>query len=77
VLQILEVEVMSDPSGEVRLQFPAVAGRTYTLQVRTTFPGGHWEDRISLPATTETGVVTLFDADPGNPTYRLYRIVTP
>jgi hypothetical protein len=61
----------------VRLQFPAVAGRTYTLQVRTTFPAGHWEDVVSLPTATESGVVTLSDIEPSNPAYRLYRIVTP
>jgi len=77
VLHILEVEVMPAPSAEVRLQFPAVAGRSYTLQVRTAFPGGHWENLVNLPAATENGVVTLFDADPSNPAYRLYRIVTP
>jgi hypothetical protein len=77
VLRILEAEVIHASPDEVRLRFPAVAGRTYTLQVRSALNTGFWEDRLKLPAATEDAVVIMADPDASESAFRFYRIVTP
>jgi hypothetical protein len=58
------------------LRFPAVAGRTYTIQHRTALAGGVWQKLADVLAVVTTGPVEVTDSS-GGEDERFYRVVTP
>ena len=62
------------PGSAATVSFPAIAARTYTVQVADTL-GTSWRTLESVPARTTNRVVML--VDPGYTTNRFYRLVTP
>jgi hypothetical protein len=72
----LRIEATRSDTG-VRLNFLAVAGRSYTLQSGTALPGGPWTKLIDFAPQSTTRVVQLTDPlllDSGE---RFYRLTTP
>jgi hypothetical protein len=72
----LKVASVSVVSGQPRIRFTAVAGRTYTLQYRNSFGAGDWARLIDVPIQATTGLTELVDIS-ATGTQRFYRLVTP
>lgn len=64
-------------SEAVRLQFMAVAGRSYTLQRRDNLLDGFWVKLQDFEASPTNGIVELSDPITAGSTSRFYRLVTP
>jgi hypothetical protein len=61
--------------GPAQVSFPAVAGRTYTVQYNDTLTSQGWKKLADLVAKSVSRVETVSDSASG--TNRVYRIVTP
>jgi hypothetical protein len=61
--------------GVVTIEFPAVAGKTYTVQYNDDLGSGAWAKLLNISArpTNYVEVVT----DPAPPAQRFYRLITP
>lgn len=62
-------------NGQVRLQFTAQAGKSYTLQYRDTLAPGAWNRLSDIAPPGATQVITV--DDPTGLPGRFYRLVTP
>jgi hypothetical protein len=60
-----------------RVQFTAVAGKTYTVEYRDSLTIGSWQKLADVPAQPSTQTVLLSDETVGGFARRYYRIVTP
>jgi hypothetical protein len=70
----LKVEQVNG-QGPAQVSFPAVAGRTYTVQYNDTLTSQGWKKLADLVAKSVSRVETVSDSASG--TNRVYRIVTP
>jgi hypothetical protein len=68
-----EVTVLS--GNEVRIEFNAVAGKTYTIEYRDSLTAGEWLKLVDLSAEPVSRPVIIPDAASNN--HRFYRLVTP
>jgi hypothetical protein len=75
ILQIVEITLLPGDPMNVEIRFDAVAGRSYSLQSRHGSAFGWWQNLVSIPTQTETGVVSLMVSY--DTAARFYRIVTP
>jgi CotH kinase protein/Lamin Tail Domain/Chitobiase/beta-hexosaminidase C-terminal domain/Concanavalin A-like lectin/glucanases superfamily/Immunoglobulin I-set domain/Bacterial TSP3 repeat len=64
-----------DSSNSVRIEFTAVADRTYTIEYSDYLAGGVWKKLADVAAQATGGGVTLLDPNPSPG--RFYRLVTP
>jgi hypothetical protein len=71
-LRVLSIAVDS----AVRIQFNAVAGRSYTVQSRDSLNDVSWRKVADLPAQSVSGPAIVTDAIPLE-SGRFYRVVTP
>jgi hypothetical protein len=62
---------------EIRIQFKAVAARTYTLQSATANPVSPWQDLVSIPAAAETATVSVAASLPARAEPQFCRVKTP
>jgi hypothetical protein len=66
------------PQGNVlRLQFPVVAGRSYTVQYQDNLAGANWVRLEDVPSSPTNGVADLLDATTPPAAQRFYRVITP
>jgi hypothetical protein len=72
----LKLTVNAQGSG-VRLQFPMVAGRSYTLQRRDDLSVSSWTKLQDIPPSQSNGFAEFTDSSPTNSPQRFYRVVTP
>lgn len=72
----LRLAVQSEGGTSASLSFEGVAGRSYTVQISTSFEPLQWARWIDLPARTNSGPVFVLDPAPA-PGTRFYRVVTP
>jgi len=61
----------------VRLQFPVVAGRSYTIQRRDDLSASPWTKLQDFPPAQSNGFAETTDSSPTNSPQRFYRVVTP
>jgi hypothetical protein len=66
-----------DGGGQFRAEFPAEAGRTYSVQYRDNVTTGPWQTLLDLPARAEADALEWIDPLPAGATHRFYRVVTP
>jgi hypothetical protein len=62
-------------NGPAQISFPAVAGRTYSVQYSDGLGAGSWRKLVDLVARPNDRLETVMDPSPG--TNRVYRIATP
>ena len=72
----LKIEASIASAGAVRLQFNALANRSYTVLYKTSLDAPAWLKLQDIPATTDDRTITIDDV-PASPASRFYRIVTP
>jgi hypothetical protein len=77
VLRIDTVQYTAGGSPIVRLRFPVVTDKSYTVQYRNAAASGPWLKLVDLPAQITTQTVEVIDPDPGAASSRSYRLVTP
>jgi hypothetical protein len=73
----LRVELISVTANAVSLRFPAIAGKTYTVQVRSDAAAGPWqrlEDLLIIPSNI---LATTTDTNSDQKGLRFYRVITP
>lgn len=70
----LAVGKLSD--GEIAVSFPAMPGRSYTIEYRDGFGPGGWTKLIDFPAGSFQQQLQI-TASPSGSTPRFYRLVTP
>lgn len=75
-LSHLKIEASILSAGAVRLQFNALANRSYTVLYKTSLDAPAWLKLQDIPATTTDRTITIDDA-PTLPASRFYRIATP
>jgi hypothetical protein len=73
----LRVESISSAGNSIRIQFIAVAGKTYTLVYRSTAALGIWQKLADVPAQASTGLIEITDPGASAAGTRFYRLVTP
>jgi len=73
----LRIESIVLSGGLPRLQFTAVAGRTYSLQYQTNVAATTWMTWTNIAAPVATGLIEVTDPSAGNSSTRFYRLVTP
>jgi hypothetical protein len=72
--QITSVELESD---RILLQFPVLAGCTYTVELNSSLDGtSSWTALTNIPAQSVAGVMVVSDSHPAAGT-RFYRVITP
>ena len=64
-------------SGGPVIRFVAVAGKTYTVQYKTTLTDATWVRVSDISAQAATGIVEVPDPSGASAGQRFYRIVTP
>ena len=76
----LKVEILAE-TGQVKIRFSALAGKTYTVQFRDQVSDGPWQILTGVPAVpgnpTAPRLVELLDGSAPVPGERYYRLVTP
>lgn len=76
-LSRLEISWIQVGGEEARLRFPAMEGKSYTIQFSNTLEGGAWMSLLSMSPREGTELLEILDPTiPGQPT-RYYRVVTP
>ncbi len=76
-LRITSASSEANPAPNVRLDFNAVAGRTYTVIGTTNVTQGAWSRVADVVATTNDHPVQVMDPRPPGGPRRFYRLVTP
>lgn len=71
-----KLTVTNAEGGSIRLQFPIVAVRIYTLERRDDLPGSSWIRLQDFPASQTNGLAEFTDSFSSVP-QRFYRVVTP
>ena len=64
------------PSGVI-IRFTAIAGKTYTVQYKTTLTDPTWQRVGDVSAQASTSIVEVPDPTGATAAQRFYRIVTP
>jgi hypothetical protein len=59
------------------IRFTAIAGKTYSVQYKTTLSDAQWQKVGDVSAQASTGLVEVPDPSGASATGRFYRIVTP
>jgi hypothetical protein len=73
VLKLISIQLNS---ASPKLQFMAVAGKTYTIQFRDELGGAPWQKLTDVPAPRVSQAVKVTDPNPSR-SVRYYRVVTP
>ena len=73
----LKFTAVTAQNGGIRLQFPVVAGRFYTVQFRDDLAGSAWQKLRDFQDSPTNGVTELMDWAPTNSPRHFYRLVTP
>ena len=73
----VETVAATGPGGAFVVTFTAQAGRTYTVQYRTSLASGAWIKLADVAAQVSAGTVSVPDPASVGETNRFYRIVTP
>jgi len=73
----LKFTAVSAQNGGIRLQFPVVAGRSYTVQFRDDLAGSTWQKLRDFQDSQTNGFAELMDWAPTNSPRHFYRLVTP
>ncbi|MHA3774689.1 lamin tail domain-containing protein [Verrucomicrobiota bacterium sgz303538] len=64
-------------AGVAEIHFRAIAGKTYTVQFKTSLTDPSWQKLTDVPAGASTSEVSVEDVASGSLTQRFYRVVTP
>jgi hypothetical protein len=75
-LSVFKAEVLRDGTGNPIIRFPAMAGKAYTVQWRTSPTTGTWAKLADIPAGA-TRTVDTADPTTAGVHWRVYRVVTP
>jgi hypothetical protein len=73
VFKFTDIEVKT---ALVRLEFPVVAGKSYTVQFRDEAQGSAWFHLRDIPPWPTNGTAAVLDSSATN-ALRFYRLVTP
>jgi hypothetical protein len=73
---VLRFTAVTAGSNGVTLEFPVVAGQSYTVQLRTNFTGA-WTGLQDVPPWPTNGTAQVMDSAATNALQRYYRLVTP
>lgn len=74
---LLKLTVVRSQDGTLNLQFPTVAGRSYTVEFRNESPVGVWAGLQDFSPEPTNGITELVDSSPTHSAQRFYRVVTP
>ncbi len=73
----LRITSIETAPGSSAIHFQAVAGRTYTIQYRSSLGSGIWLKLVDVPAQGTSGPITITDPNVGASSERYYRLVSP
>jgi hypothetical protein len=76
-VSVLKFTSVSTQDGGIRLEFVAIADRSYSVQRRDNLGGGGWLKLQDFQAVQTNGTIELRDWAPTNFAQRYYRLVTP
>jgi hypothetical protein len=71
---VLRLAITLTPASAARLSFTAISNYTYSIQYRTSFVAGAWQNLQSIPSTPATRSITITNS--GTPPL-FYRVTTP
>lgn len=73
----LQIESVTVAGGASRIQFNAVAGKTYSILYQTNIAATVWTTLTNVSAQAATGLIEVSDSAAGASATRYYRLVTP
>jgi hypothetical protein len=76
-LRIEDIETDFALTGTVKLTFPAVAHRTYSILFKDVLGPSPWAKLVDVSAAPTNRLTEIIDQPPVARTQRFYRLVTP
>lgn len=74
---VLKLEFIQKTASGTKLQFPAVTGKTYTVEFRDSLIGASWSKLSDFASPAANGQLEVTDPNASASGGRFYRVVTP